>query len=132
MIIKFGIFWKFEGQGLNQLSFGIREMLTLCTTYHQLNVKLLAFISERFYLTKEMICVKDGAWYDFQWVGDGCQTWGLMKIVSGWYLCSTSLKFLSSMSLLRLSRTISSHPSTSPFLYPIDFGLDIEVNNLNI
>ena len=40
----------------------------------------------------------------------------LGKIVSGWYLFSTFLKFLSEMPLLRLSRTITSHPSIPLFL----------------
>lgn len=42
---------------------GTREKeMTLCTTDHPLNVKLLVFISDRFYLTIEMISIKDGAW----------------------------------------------------------------------
>ena len=56
----------------------------------------------------------------------------LGKIVSGWYLFSTFLKFLSEMPLLRLSRTITSHPSIPLFLYSVDFGLNIEVSSMSI
>ena len=76
-----------------------------------------------------VICVKNGAWGDFQWNGVGCQIWDLGKIVSGWYLFSTFLKFLSEMPVLRLSRTITSIPV---FLYSVDVGLNVEVSSLSI
>lgn len=53
----------------------------------------------------------------------------LGKIVSGWYLFSTFLKFLSEMPVLRLSRTITSIPV---FLYSVDVGLNVEVSSLSI
>lgn len=56
----------------------------------------------------------------------------LVKIVNGWYLFSTFLKFLSEMPLLRLSRTITSHPSIPLFLYSVNFGLNVEVSRLNV
>lgn len=117
-----------------------KEMLPL-NTLHKLNPKLLAFITKIFYFTISywyqrhlqalVICVNDGMWGDSQWNGDGCQTWGLGKIVSGWYLFSTFSKFLLKP-LLRRSKAISSCPSSSHFLHAIDFVVDVEVRNLII
>lgn len=108
---------------------------------HKLNAKLLASITEQFYFTISywyqehsqalVICVSNGMWGDSQWNGDGCQTWGLGKIVNEWYLFSTFSKFLLN-TFPQASGAITSCPSNSPLLRAIDFWLDVEVRKLII
>lgn len=124
-------------------SFGTREeeMLAISTPY-ELNAKLLAFIigdSISLYLTGIKGICKLWLFVSkmvheviFNGMEVGAKLGGFGKIVSGWYLFSTFSKFFSEMSLLRLSRTITLNASTCVFLYPVDFGLNVEVSNLSI
>lgn len=134
------IFWKSEGQGLNLLVQEKRKCWPL--VLHMNWMQTISFHQWRFYFTIShwdqrhlqtlVVCVKDGAWGYFQWNGGGCQTCGFWKNCKWVISVFNILKFFSEMSLLRLSRTITLNASTCVFLYPVDFGLNVEVSNLSI